>query len=864
LKMNKTNSERAHNEQFQEELMRTNGSRTAASMKKFTVLFLLFALLGTLLFSCDSADDTVSGTSAQTTTNNLIQAVDIEQNEVLIETAPNAWTVGYMDYPDDIVSKSNINFFITKYHYDKQNEELRIPYSSVIGKTTNTRKYAVYNTKGELLRTETVPFPYSDVTFEYRLTDYGYLAVCFFKDKTSVIKYFSDTKKTEVVLENINFLLPESYDSTYDLIGNFAEGFDGNYYFIINRIEFQRMVLQDGTKGGVYRQFQNLFVISPNSEILFHYKWEEMNNSVCVDMIIPTEDKVYFTDYSRQIFSIDFESDKFDMGNYPELPETYRVADMNAPLTTGRARYHRPIGHRLVGEGAHDIYYVIASGIYGLNYIDTESPYEPEMIVDFEASGLSRDNTIIYAKPDQTFLIAGVKNIFSGSSTDWIDDFPPAILYYDEVKASKERKTITIANINGLGNDIGNAVAYFNMTSSEYRITSVDYSVYKTDENPNGAIDQLLKEFGAGKYPDLLLIPNGLDYNNLVRKGFMANLYDLGFDGDLMVQSVREMSEFAGGLYKLPMTFTYTALLSRDGTKSLSLADLPQLYKTYGNSLFPQLERDNLIRYLWSAGALGKFIDYESAKCDFNNAEFVAFLNFLRDYNNEMPLGTTIGRMNMAGLDNQQLTKGGDAEYFVASSGYYNASLPEYHFLFDGDYTFCGLPTTDGSGVVINTQYEFGITKGSAHPEAALEFLMLLFDSIEAENYLWQYIHLSANERIFTSRLDDHLNGGKHISYYSMSQNKFTTLEDRTNTTSENFAKTREDANNIVIDVTQAEIDAFTEAILNADVHPADDVGVTDIISDELTPFLAGQDTAENVAHRINSRVGIYLAERYS
>jgi len=108
LKMNKTNSERAHNEQFQEELMRTNGSRTAASMKKFTVLFLLFALLGTLLFSCDSADDTVSGTSAQTTTNNLIQAVDIEQNEVLIETAPNAWTVGYMDYPDDIVSKSNM------------------------------------------------------------------------------------------------------------------------------------------------------------------------------------------------------------------------------------------------------------------------------------------------------------------------------------------------------------------------------------------------------------------------------------------------------------------------------------------------------------------------------------------------------------------------------------------------------------------------------------------------------------------------------------------------------------------------------------------------------------------------------------
>jgi len=41
-------------------------------------------------------------------------------------------------------------------------------------------------------------------------------------------------------------------------------------------------------------------------------------------------------------------------------------------------------------------------------------------------------------------------------------------------------------------------------------------------------------------------------------------------------------------------------------------------------------------------------------------------------------------------------------------------------------------------------------------------------------------------------------------------------------------------------------------------------VGLLDILYDELTPFLAGQDTAANTANRINSRVGIYLAERYS
>nr|MBQ4318846.1 hypothetical protein [Clostridia bacterium] len=295
------------------------------------------------------------------------------------------------------------------------------------------------------------------------------------------------------------------------------------------------------------------------------------------------------------------------------------------------------------------MFYVRPEGIYGQNYLGLDEPEVPKLLVDFSASSISTAsfNGIHPLNDRCSFILSG--SIFFDDTNN--ASFP-AIIYFDEVKAAKEMKTVTLAYIGSLHPDVESAITHFNMTSSEYRIKTLDYSEYNSTENPNGAIDQLLKEFGAGKYPDILCIPNNLDYNNLVRKGFMYNLYDLGFDGSGMVKSVREMSEFAGGLYKLPMTFDYTALVSHGDTKSLSLTDLMQLYKTHGNRLIPQLERDLLINYLIKAGALGKFIDYDKAECDFEDAEFVNFLNFLRSYNNEKPLMTSIGYGTIASQQN--------------------------------------------------------------------------------------------------------------------------------------------------------------------------------------------------------------------
>ena len=72
-----------------------------------------------------------------------------------------------------------------------------------------------------------------------------------------------------------------------------------------------------------------------------------------------------------------------------------------------------------------------------------------------------------------------------------------------------------------------------------------------------------------------------------------------------------------------------------------------------------------------------------------------------------------------------------------------------------------------------------------------------------------------------------------------------------------------EHSNLTPIRITDKEREYFKKTIINTKTAQQTDDMIVDIFIDELTPYLAGQDTAANVAHRIDNRVGIYLSERY-
>jgi len=838
-------------------------------MKRITAIVILLAMLCPIILGCESekAEQNEMQTSAAgsgAAANQTVAEIDIEPNEVVIETTPYAWGVKYLEVPEDDWSNSGpmrgISLDTVNPYYDKKENVIKLAYLSAEKDSKEfINRLAVYDMKGNYLRSEDIPMPDIDDISNciLNMTEYGYIMVCYNPSGTTLLKYRLDTGETEIIFEDIMSF----YDPGVSLNVPTEDG-DGNYYFVGKRYSEP---IENQYGGKVSWSADTLTVVSSAGEILFRHDWDFEKGKAIIGLF-SKDGTVYLQDSSKLIVQLDLENKAFKKAELPELPsdipasQPYGFTLRKEPVTIPFNHASGTSNHRLIGNGGHDVYYITNTGIYGHNFKDPDVTEEYEMIVDFMASGVSAETLDVFSIPTGTCILGKMKDIFTTVPTSYKD---PCMIYFDEVAAQTERIVITLAHTDTLPEDASRMISYFNMTTPRYRITTSDYSVY---DDPAA---QLMKEFGTGKYPDLLYISDDIDYNNLTSKGFMYNLYDLGLTPEMLPKSIRTMCEFGGGLYKLPMSFTYTALLTKDGTGKLTLNDLAEQYKIHGNSLFPQFSRDSLIKYLIKAGALGSFIDYSSAESSFNDPEFVNFLDFLRTYSNEPDYSIDISAFSnrphyyLSKLENQQLIKGGDAVYFAVRSNHRSASLPVYQILCDGsDYTYCGLPTTYGSGIVIEPEYEFGITKASANPEGAMAFLRMLFDSDESDKYMWQF-ELRTNTNKLTDRLESYFAHEEYLMYYDMNTNTLSQFQKAgiENAFDRFYA---EPERYLIPEVSDEELENFVDAILGAEVRPEEDEGLLEIFYDELVPFLAGQDTASNTANRINSRVGIYLAERYS
>jgi len=302
-------------------------------------------------------------------------------------------------------------------------------------------------------------------------------------------------------------------------------------------------------------------------------------------------------------------------------------------------------------------------------------------------------------------------------------------------------------------------------------------------------------------------------------------------------------------------------MLNRDGIESIDIEKLLELYKKHGSALFPQLDRDMLIDYMTDAGIYNGFIDYDSAECDFNNEEFIGLLEFLREYDNVPLDGYEPARGGSVPQEHQQLVKGHEAMFYVSDVEWYEFMLAAYAYLYeDTGYSITGFPTTDGSGVVINPRDELAVTKACAYPEGVMEFINLVFDSDEAAEYLWP-IEMHSNREIFLKRFE-YCYSEENTAIFDYGRNSVNVFEmDKYG--DEYISKKLEESNSHKVDIKREEIEYFIRSVLDADVASPVDDEVLRILNDELIPYLAGTDSAENTARRIDSRVGIYLAERY-
>ena len=375
--------------------------------------------------------------------------------------------------------------------------------------------------------------------------------------------------------------------------------------------------------------------------------------------------------------------------------------------------------------------------------------------------------------------------------------------------------------------ELPQAVAAFNARSTDSCVELVDLKEGGlTDAD---ALLRLNTQILAGEGPDMLAFRPGLSPFPYLRKGILRDLEaDLLADGEidpnklLIAEPIRRD---CGGLYLLSSGFSMETRLGLRETfgdaHGWSFAEYLTLARSTPSD---RMVMYNLTRDYFLTESASRFlrraIDWRNGSCDLDNPDFIGMLEAVRDVieTPEDPNNMVFGGNLMAdGYMATELVMLNEVSALARSIRRVGRPV-----------SIIGFPTPDGSCGTDMSLLSVGVLKSSAHPEACLAFLkdwLLHPGGIPAYQPLYDEAVAEASqaspdtaEEAFSRKLDPPL-------------------------TAEEARQLRE----------------LIEAVEHTTLVDETALG---IVREEVGPFLAGQRSAEETAHLIQSRVSLYVSEQ--
>ena len=184
----------------------------------------------------------------------------------------------------------------------------------------------------------------------------------------------------------------------------------------------------------------------------------------------------------------------------------------------------------------------------------------------------------------------------------------------------------------GLVNTVPEArtlASLFNAQSGEYKVEIVEYKYGGSGSTP----DDLTLELATGKAPDILVTETDSSFESAQTSGMFVEL--LGLLDELapeLVPCMYEALRAQDAVYALPYEFEAWTFLTQpsrvDGRESLTMEEAEQYAACLGEGaeVFQQwMTRTELFKRVVSFAA-GKYIDWETASCDFESEGFLELL----------------------------------------------------------------------------------------------------------------------------------------------------------------------------------------------------------------------------------------------
>lgn len=449
-----------------------------------------------------------------------------------------------------------------------------------------------------------------------------------------------------------------------------------------------------------------------------------------------------------------------------------------------------------------------------------------------------------------------------------------SLLTQMDISEMKSRTTITMAVFSQNGY-VDENIKKFNAENEDYRVELVNYFDINNLEHME---DRLKLDIVSGNAPDIIEFSAEIMADD-VNPNTFCDLYefldkDPELSADMIIPNIREGMEREGRMIMIPSYFTFMTIPAKTGftgvKENWSIDDFITAYDSMpeGMEIFYEQDHNLRQRYFTDIIQYNFFVDYDKAECYFDSPEFIKALNFFNDrkigltnteYNNLNTFGSLgdhtydvyLGK-SFANIRSNDIFQYGDLINTVRG-------------LFKDECTFAGYPgDTKGNGSFISLGNSFAITANSQNKEGAWAYIRTLL----TEDYYYdieRYNMFSVVEKRFDETMEELMGKQKYMvpdengnfSINNMEEQDWRfTICDPTNTSFDNVV------DEVLKPFTEEECEHYKDVIKSARIMRYDST-VNDICFEEELNFFDEKCTAEECANRIQSRVSIYLSERY-
>ncbi len=409
----------------------------------------------------------------------------------------------------------------------------------------------------------------------------------------------------------------------------------------------------------------------------------------------------------------------------------------------------------------------------------------------------------------------------------------------------KDTQLITLSTV-GMYDTLENIVISYNRQDTGVRIILQDYANYNTVDDQSLGYAKLREDLLDGIVADIVCT-DGLNFESLAGKGIFADWYELmdadpEFNRSDYMENYFESMEYGGKLQRLGVSYCLQTALAKTEhvgeEQGRTLAEFMELPIPDEMERFHFYNLDYALDF-WFTCAQNSFVDRSNARCDFDTPAFAALLESLKSYSTDEYTGIWMQSVpgeqppmedSKAFLEDRKLVH---LATFAQPIDYYALSRTAFR---DAPITLIGYPTAeeDAIGGVFRSDFTLSVNAQSEEKDAVWNFMKYLL----SEKY----------QKKLTESMPVH----KATLEYQ--------LELATNLVGTNVYY---DGNNVNIGAaTQESMDTLAAYLNSVKTAFYYDATVEQVLREETEMFLAGDQTAEQAAKMIQSRVSLYLSEQ--